>query len=200
MATSDRPSARFRSATEFPKTIDHLSHSDASSFYCEMRECLIFTNRSRSQLMRRNEEHKQSALKLKTDVERLQALVDQLNLKEQTSAKNQQQVIAEFEAEIRLMAAHLDTLSAAFDQVEDIDNPNKAQWGFLAFPGRFLSFVRAVKAIVLWWRDERDDGSNTLPPATARALPDNGTKEEDRQQNPQMYTDPSSIGRSLLDK
>jgi len=71
MTNSDQPLARLRSATEFPKTIEKLSRSEANSLYEEMRACLIFTNRSRAQLLRRNEEHKQSALKLKTDVGRL---------------------------------------------------------------------------------------------------------------------------------
>ena len=50
MATSDQVSARFRSATEFPKTIEGLEGVAADSLYVEMRDCLIFTNRSRAQL------------------------------------------------------------------------------------------------------------------------------------------------------
>jgi hypothetical protein len=59
---STQPSDRFRSATEFPKTIKPLDPSEAEQLYVEMRDCLIFTNRSRAQLLRRNEEHKRNTL------------------------------------------------------------------------------------------------------------------------------------------
>jgi hypothetical protein len=45
---------RFRSATEFPRTLQGLESAEAEKLYLEMRDCLIFTNRSRSQLMRHN--------------------------------------------------------------------------------------------------------------------------------------------------
>ena len=93
MSTSNQPSARFRSATEFPKTVKRLERSEADAMYEEMRDCLIFTNRSRGQLLRRNEEQKQSALKLKTDVQRLQSLINQLKLEKQQQAEGQQQII-----------------------------------------------------------------------------------------------------------
>lgn len=204
MATSDQPSARFRSATEFPKSVDKLGRSDANQLYVEMRECLIFTNRSRAQLIRRNEEHKNSALQLKTDVERLQAAIQQINLEKQQLAESDRLIISSLKDEINPMSRHLDQLAIAFDVVSDVDNQQQTQWSFLAMPGRFFNFMRAVKAIVLWWRedkDEDDSGRTTqvvggLPPQ----LPGGNENNDDRRDHPQMYTDPASQGRSLLDK
>lgn len=205
MPASDPIPARFRSATEFPRAIDNLSHSDANKLYEEMRECLIFTNRSRGQLLRRNEEHKQSTLQLKADVERLQTLINQLKLDKQQLIQDNQIVISELEREIGSMTGHLDRLSAAFDPVsEDLEDTTRMYWSFLHLPKRFLDFLRTVKAIVLSWREESNNDINIdriASPSTPK-LP--GTTEietdGDRKEHPQMYTDPASIGRDLLDR
>lgn len=198
MATSNQSSARFRSATEFPKTVESLEPFEANAVYEEMRDCLIFTNRSRAQLLRRNEEHKQSALKLKTDVQRLQSLINQLKLEKQQQAQGQQQLISNLESEILSMTTHLDQLSDAFNAVADIETETQTQWSFMSLPRRFFEFVRAVKAVVLWWRDERGNeealNSTSPQPLSPEEI------EEDRRERPQMYEDQASIGRSLLDR
>jgi hypothetical protein len=202
MPASEQPSARFRSATEFPKTIDHLSLPEATVLYIEMRECLIFTNRSRAQLVRRNEEHKQSAIKLKSDVERLQGFIAQLSLEKEQLAASNQLIVSELEREINSMASHLNQLSDAFDKVADVENSSQLQWGMLSFPSRFMNFLRAVRAIVLFWRDERGDEGTALPSGQPQ-LPNSPMPEADaadRQERPQMHDDPASRGRSLLDR
>lgn len=202
MATPEQPSARFRSATEFPKSIDRLNSSEAMALYVEMRECLIFTNRSRAQLIRRNEEHKQSAIKLRADVERLQDFINQLGLEKQQLAANNQAIVSQLEREISSMATHLNQLSDAFDKVADIDNSSQLQWGMLSFPSRFLNFLKAVRTIVMFWREEGDSGAEfTAINGSRPQLP--GTSSEaadDRRDRPQMHDDPASRGRSLLDK
>ncbi|MBD2498145.1 hypothetical protein [Nostoc sp. FACHB-280] len=204
MTGQNQPSARFRSATEFPKTVESLSNTEADKLYKEMRDCLIFTNRSRSQLLRRNEEHKQSALRLKTDVERLQVMISQLKLEKEQLASNNRQIVTDLEREIRSMAGYLDKLSDAFDSVSDVDNPEKAHWGYLSTPSRFFKFLGAIKAIVLWWREDKVEETET---PTLKTVPKSylpGEVEvdadEERLEKPQMYTDSASQGRSLLDK
>jgi len=205
MPASDQTPARFRSATEFPRTIDNLNHSDANNLYEEMRECLIFTNRSRGQLLRRNEEHKQSTLQLKADVERLQALINQLKLEKQQLIQDNQIVISELEREIGSMTGHLDRLSAAFEPVsEDLEDTTRMYWSFINLPKRFLDFIRTVKAVVLSWREENNNDTS-IAPITSPSIPKlPGTTEietdSDRKDKPQMYTDPASIGRDLLDR
>ncbi|PSB24784.1 hypothetical protein [Stenomitos frigidus] len=192
MATSKHPTDRFRSATDFPKTVEHLSLSDASQFYVEMRDCLIFTNRSRSQLIRRNEEHKQTISTLQNDAARLEQFIHQLEQDKQTLTQSQQDNITSLKQELGTMSSHLDQISQAFKDVEDIGSP----MGAMAFPGRFNRFWRALKALITWWREENDDfsaGSGTLPPSPTPLNP------EDRQENPQMYSDPASVQRSLRD-
>lgn len=201
MATSKEPSARFRSATEFPKTVENLERAAASEIYTEMRDCLIFTNRSRSQLIRRNEEHKQTALSLKSDTERLQGLINQLSLEKEQINFSNRQIISELQHEMAAMAGHLDELSNAFTTVSDVDNPQQAEWAFLAFPGRFVRFLRAIKAIVLWWRGEQSPAeANSVINVSHTPLPGDPDLERDRRDNPQMYSDPASQGRSLLDR
>ncbi|MBW4635934.1 MAG: hypothetical protein KME30_29855 [Iphinoe sp. HA4291-MV1] len=199
MTTPEQSSSRFRSATEFPKTIDSFSPSEANNLYVEMRECLIFTNRSRSQLIRRNEEHK---LRLKVDVERLQVIINQLKLDKEQLAESNRQIVTDLECEIKLMAGHLEQLSVAFDSVSDIENPNQAQWSYLAFPNRFFKFLRAIKAIVLWWREEKGEGAELtqVTDISQSHLPGEVNVDEERRERPQMYTDSASQGRSLLDR
>lgn len=206
MATSKEPAARFRSATEFPRTIENLDQTKANDLYTEMRECLIFTNRSRSQLVRRNEQHKQTALSLKSDIERLQGLINQLSVEKEQITANNRQIISELQQEMGTMVGHLDQLSDVFDIVADVDNPQQAEWSILAFPGRFTRFLRAIKAIVLWWREEQNpednspDRANQTISVSHTPLPNDPTLEQDRRDNPQMYSDPASEGRSLLDR
>jgi hypothetical protein len=150
--------------------------------------------------VRRNEEHKQSALKLKVDVERLQGLIKQLTTEKQLVEQNKQSVIAALEREIGSMATHLDQLSDAFDKVADIESMPQGQWGFLALPSRFFSFLRAVKAIVTFWREESGDSSNAKVEGSTTPAISGETDEAARKDQPQMYDDPASINRSLLDR
>jgi methyl-accepting chemotaxis protein len=191
MATSNHPTERFRSATDFPKTVEHLSASDVSQLYVEMRDCLIFTNRSRSQLVRRNDEHKQTVVTLRSDVAPFQQLVSQLAQEKQVLTQNNQDVVAALEQELNTMTSHLDQISQAFKEVEDIGSP----MGAMAFPSRFNRFWRALRALITWWREENDGvNSGALPPASSLSL-----NQEDRQEKPQMHSDPASVQRSLRD-
>lgn len=197
---SKLPSDRFRPATDFPKTIVDLGKEDATQLYVELRECLIFTNRSRAQLLRRNVEHKNNALQLKEDVQRLQGLIHQLTAEKRQLAASSQAVVAELEEEMTLMGSHLDRLSDAFETVAEVEAMEQAQWSFLALPARFFRFLRTVKAIVSWWQDERNpELSSNLEPSETQ-LPGQLDTESDRRENPQMYTDQASQGRSLLDR
>ncbi|XGV94561.1 MAG: hypothetical protein ACAF41_17630 [Leptolyngbya sp. BL-A-14] len=193
VAKAKEPTDRFRSATDFPKTVEHLNASDVNQLYVEMRDCLIFTNRSRSQLIRRNEEHKQTVATLQSDIVRFQQLIQQLAQEKQALAQNKQDVITALEQEVTTMSSHLEQISQAFRDVEDIGSP----MGAMAFPVRFNRFWKALRALITWWREENDDlviGSGTSPAASS--LP---SKQEDRQEKPQMHSDPASVQRSLRD-
>jgi len=195
-------SARFRSATEFPKAVDSLDREKVDALYQEMRECLIFTNRSRAQLIRRNEEYKTKTGLLKEDIQRLQTMVHQLATDKQQIAQSNQRVIQELESEMQKMASHLDELSFAFDGMPDIDNAAQSQWSFVSMPNRFFRFLQAVRSIVMWWREDRPESS---PPLPAPVQPTLASGEEvniddDRRERPQMYSDQASINRSLLDQ
>lgn len=189
---------RFRSATEFPKTVQDLDSEQADALYREMRDCLIFTNRSRAQLVRRNEEHKAKAGLLKEDIHRLQGMIHQLANEKQLLAEEKQSIIQTLETEMMTMASHLDELSGAFDGMADIES-SQSPWSLVASPNRFFRFLNAVKAIVMWWRDER---SEPLPAASQRtSLPSETVDvEADRRDRPQMHQDQASINRSLLDR
>jgi len=181
----NQSSARFRSATEFPKTIDGLNNNEVDILYREMRDCLVFTNRSRSQLLRRNKEHK----------ERMQVLINQLKQEKTEIAEVYRQTVVEMENEIGSMSRYLDQLSTAFDSVSDIENPEQAHWNYLSFPSRFFKLVQAIKSIVLWWREEKTQETVKLPSAVSSSP----LTPEQLQQKPQMSQDPRSIGKSLLD-
>lgn len=201
MATPEKATDRFRSATEFPKSVEQLNRSEVDQLYIEMRDCLVFTNRSRAQLLRRNEEYKQSALQLRTDVKRLQGLIDQLKHEKQQLAIANQQIVLELENELLSMSSHLDDLSKAFEGVADVES-TQSTWGLLAAPNRFFSFLRAVKAIVLWWRDEKGTESSDTRQLSGTISPSLNphAQDADRRDHPHMHTDPASVGRSLLDK
>lgn len=193
--------ARFRSATEFPTTVASLDAAAANDLYAEMRECLIFTNRSRAQLMRWNNQHKQDKLELKEKVNRLHDMISQLNVEKQNLTQRNQQIVSELESEISSMATHLDRLSEAFEPFADIDNIEQSKWSFLALPNRFFKFLQAVKSIVMWWRDDHDLEPPPLAGASNPKLPgDSESEDQDRRDRPQMYSDPASINRSLLDR
>ncbi len=112
-------------------------------------------------------------------------------------AASNQQVVSELTQQITAMAGHLDQLTEAFDGIADITSPA----GFIAQPNRFFRFIQALKAIVLFWREDQDDQFN--PPSLPRSkpsLPEQYGTDTDRRDNPQMYQDSASQGRSLLDK
>ncbi|GAA6620392.1 hypothetical protein [Scytonema sp. NUACC26] len=201
MTTPKESSARFRSATEFPKTVESLPHSEANKLYEEMRDCLIFTNRSRAQLIRRNEEYKQSAIRVKTDLERLQSMISQLKQEKEQLAENNRQIVSELERELSSMVGQMDRLSEAFDSVSDVENAEQVYWGTLASPSRFMKFLKAIKTIVIWWREDKgvDEKVNKLSLTSSSRFANNVDPNEQREK-PQMYTDPASIGRNLLDK
>lgn len=204
MAQSEKSTARFRSATEFPQSVQELERAEANALYVEMRDCLIFTNRSRSQLMRWNQTYKEKTTLLQEDKQRLQGIISQLTVDKQLITQKDQDIIQALEAEMATMSSHLDELSGAFNDIADIETAEQSKWGFMAAPSRFFRFLRAVKAIVLWWRDERsdDDGSAAFSAKPdAPALPGEIVDEDqDRLDRPQLYSDQASVNRSLLDR
>lgn len=202
MAKPNLPADRFRSATDFPKTVNHLDRPELDALYLEMRDCLIFTNRSRAQLIRRNQEHKDKTGLLKEDVTRLQGMIQQLSREKQQTVQQNLEIIQALEAEMASMVSHLDELSGAFDTIADIETAEQAQRTFFTMPARLFRFMRAVKAIVLWWRSDRSESLPPLTPNPHPSLPPTAgvDEDEDRRERPQMYTDPASINRSLLDR
>lgn len=204
--------ARFRSATDFPKGIEDLETEAANQLYAEMRDCLIFTNRSRAQLIRRNEEHKNKAIALRSNVDRLQSMIERLKQDKQALARDQQAIIAELEEEMIGMSQHLDQLSDAFSPIEGWADPDTGQFQFMAIPQRLFTFLRTVKNIVLAWRGDDGRGSSQpraiAPSRGGPSLSDGAhgnaltadEEEQDRRDRPQMYEDQASINRSLLDR
>jgi predicted nuclease with TOPRIM domain len=140
MSKSDAPTGRFRSATEFPKTIRTLDRVEAETLYEEMRDCLIFTNRSRSQLVRRNEEHKAKTGLLKEDVQRLQGMIRQLTSEKQQIAQDNQDIIQALEVEMTTMAAHLDELAFAFGDMDNLETAGQMQQDLWLRPCVFSGF------------------------------------------------------------
>ncbi|NEO34657.1 MAG: hypothetical protein F6K36_30580 [Symploca sp. SIO3C6] len=199
-SSKKEPNARFRSATEFPKTVESLDLSDANTLYMEMRECLVYTNRSQAQLRRWNNQHKKDKLQLKETTVRLQSMIQKLTAEKQQLTAEHQELVSNLEVEITTMGTYLDRLSEAFEPFSDIDTPEQTKWHFVSLPGRFFQFLRAVRSIVMWWRDE-----NELPAAKekeeAAQLPLSQTDvDNDMRDRPQMYSDPASVNRSLLDR
>jgi hypothetical protein len=129
---------------------------------------------------------------LRDDLSRLQFQIDRLNLEKQELTQSNQEVISELHLEIGIMTKHLDHLSKVFEDVEGIDNA----MGVMAIPGRFARFWQALKALIIWWREEQgyELGYAKKLSATTRDV------EFDRLENPQMNTDPASIQRSLRDQ
>lgn len=191
--STESSTARLRSATEFPKALEQLNPAEANQLYVELRDCLIFTNRSRSQLIRRNEEHKQSVLSLRGDMMRLQSLISQLNLEKQDLLNDRQTVVTDLGHELNVMTSHLEQLAIAFEDVKDVNGA----MGAMAIPGKFAKFWQALKALIVWWHDEHGDepsATNSLTPK-----PTQPELESDRRDRPQMHTDPASIQRAERD-
>ncbi|NJM96253.1 MAG: hypothetical protein HC800_02745 [Phormidesmis sp. RL_2_1] len=90
MASLAPDTARFRPATDFPKEIRTIEPDQANALYVEMRDCLIFTNRSRAQLVRRNTEHKEKTLALRSHINTLQSLIEQLKAQKQNQIQEQE--------------------------------------------------------------------------------------------------------------
>lgn len=199
MASSTSGTARFRSATDFPKSIQEMERPQGESLYQEMRDCLIFTNRSRAQLTRRNSEHKDKTLALREKISHFQSLIDQLQNQKQAQLQQKESIINQLAAEMAEMHSQMGLLSEAFDAVGDPESEMQRHWGQISFPQRFLRLIKAVKALMQWWHSQDDD----------RDLPESGSPvvtidpEDDRQNrrdHPQLYSDQASINRSLLDK
>ncbi|MEO1401939.1 MAG: hypothetical protein AAFV72_11915 [Cyanobacteria bacterium J06635_1] len=208
MASSAHNTARFRSATEFPKSIQSLERERADNLYEEMRDCLIFTNRSRAQLIRRNAEHKDTTLQLRSRIKHFQSLIDQLQNQKQAQLQEKEVLITQLATEMAEMGSQLDTLSEAFDAVGDPEVMVKQHWGYVSFPSRFMRLIKAVKALMQWWKRQDDDhtslDNNALNNGSPPALSSEGmgaeVDEQDKRDRPQMYTDQASINRSLLDR
>jgi hypothetical protein len=193
---------RFRPATDFPKDVSRLQRAELERIYLEMRECLVFTNRSRGQLLRRNEEHKQTSLQLRADVAKLQGSIQKLAQEKQQLAASSQALLQGMEQELMAMGKRLDTLSSAFDAVADVETADRMQWSFLTLPQRFLNFLNAVRSIVNWWREEQSieatPSSPALPSKTHKLTPEE--EAQHRRDHPEQYTDVASVQKSLLDR
>ena len=195
--TSASNAARFRPATDFPKDIKTLEKAQADAMYEEMRACLIFTNRSRGQLIRRNAEHKGNVTELKSRIENLQGLINQLQVEKQGQLQSREAVIAQLANEMEEMSGQLNTLSHAFDAVGDIETEAQNQWGRLLFPNRIMRLLSAVKSLMQWWRtQDNSEFEDTRSPAELVGDAD----EQDKRDHPERYTDQASINRSLLDR
>ncbi|KPQ35476.1 MAG: Baculovirus polyhedron envelope protein, PEP, C terminus [Phormidesmis priestleyi Ana] len=194
MAASTTDTQRFRSATDFPQQIQTLEREQANALYAEMRECLIFTNRSRAQLVRRNTEHKDKTLQLRDKIGNLQGLINQLQTQKQTQLAEREAIITQLAGEMQEMDAQLNTLSQAFDAVGDVESEAQSQWGRLLFPKRILSLLKAVKALMQWYKKDE------TPEITGGAIEIEVIDEEHRRDYPHQYTDQASINRDLLDR
>ena len=189
--------ARFRSVSDFPKSIDTLERTEADALYAEMRSCLDFTNRSRGQLLRRNTEHKDKALMLKSKIDTLQGLIDQLQVQKQNQLQESESIIAQLAIEMEDMSGQLNTLSQAFEAVGDLEDEAQPQWGRMLLPNRIMRLLAAVKSLMQWWRtQENSEFEDRSSPAELVGNAD----AQDRLDHPERYTDQASINRSLLDR
>lgn len=198
MTSLSPDTARFRSATDFPKDIRETEREQANALYTEMRDCLIFTNRSRAQLVRRNAEHKDKTLTLRTKIDGLQGLINQLQAQKQTQVQEREAIIAQLAGEMTEMSTQLDTLSDAFDSVGDVASEGEAHWGHLMFPNRIMRLLQAVKSIMQWWKKQDDrQVEGTGHPVE---LINGEASEQDKRDHPERYTDQACINRDLLDR
>ncbi|MGB3766603.1 MAG: hypothetical protein WA947_08585 [Phormidesmis sp.] len=196
--TASTDNARFRSATDFPKNIQELDSMQASSTYEEMRDCLIFTNRSRAQLLRRNSEHKETTLQLRDRLTHFQNLIDQLKNQKQAQLIEKEALINQLAEEMTEMSTQLGVLSNAFNEVGDVEAEAQTHWGQLVFPARIVRLLRAVRSVMLWW-NQRDGQSLPEDSDVVEIVHANAT-EADKQDQPQMHSDQASTGRYLLDR
>jgi hypothetical protein len=196
MTASSQNAARFRPATDFPKTVSTLAPEEVVGLYDEMRECLLFTNRSRGQLIRRNSEHKEKTIALRSCITTLQGLIDQLQSQKQSQLQENQAIIAQLASEMREMDGQLNTLSQAFDAVGDIESEAQNQWGRLLFPMRIMTLLKAVRSLMQWYK--KDDKPTLGPDATIVEV--STVDEQHRRDYPEQYTDQASINRDLLDR
>ncbi len=190
--------ARFRSVTDFPKNIQTVEPEQANALYEEMRDCLIFTNRSRAQLVRRNTEHKGKTLALRSNIDTLQGLINQLQTQKQAQVQEREAIIAQLAGEMTEMSTQLDTLSEVFDSVGDVASEGETHWGRLMFPTRIVKLLQAVKAVMQWWKTQ--DDSQIEETGRPVQLIDGAADEQDKRDYPERYTDQASINRSLLDR
>ncbi|AZB73350.1 hypothetical protein [Synechococcus elongatus] len=187
-AQATNSSARFRPASDFPRSIAGMEQVKAEAIYAELRDCLVFSNRSRGQLNRRNQEYKNKAMQLQSDVQRLRSLIQKLEVDKIQLEASKQQVITELQAEFATVSQHLDELSSAFDEIQDFEEMLKTPLGLMANPSRFIQFLRKIASIVRFWR-QPDPAQPTL-----------ADTEQDRRDRPQMYEGPAENGRALLDR
>ena len=201
MAASASNTARFRSATDFPKDIQTLEKEAILLTYAEMRECLIFTNRSRAQLIRRNTEHKEKTDHLRQTVAHLQGLINQLQTQKQSQLQAREEIIAQLGSEVTEMTHQINQLSDAFEAVGDLEAEAQTHWGHLMFPSRIVKLLQAVKSLMQWWHRQDDsptlNGSNDDNTLAAEVTM---IDEEHRRNYPHLYTDQASINRDLLDR
>jgi hypothetical protein len=194
MATSSPQPNRFRPATDFPQQISTLEREDADSLYVEIRKCLIFTNQSRGQLIRRNTEHKDKALKLRGDLGHLQGLIDQLQAQKQMQLAEKETIIAQLAEQMMEINEQIGTLSEAFDAVGDVEGEAQAQWGRLLFPTRIMRLLKAVKALMQWYK--KDEPASLSDGVIEIDIID----EQHRRDYPHQYTDQASINRDSLNR
>jgi hypothetical protein len=194
MASGTPHAQRFRPATDFPQQVRTLKRQQADNLYEEMRACLIFTNKSRGQLIRRNTEYKDKTLQLRDSVSSLQCLINQLQTQKQAQLAEREDIIAQLAGEMKVMDAQLNTLSEAFDAVGDVEAEAQNQWGRILFPSRIMNLLRAVKALMQWYK--RDDNPELPGEPTENNLVD----EQHRRDYPHQYTDQASINRDSLNR
>lgn len=185
---------RFRSATEFPQQIQTLEREQAKALYAEMRDCLIFTNRSRAQLVRRNTEHKEKTLQLRGNINHLQSLINQLQMQKQAQLSEREAIIAQLAGEMQEMDAQLSVLSEAFDAVGDMESEAQTHWGRLVFPMRIMRLIQAVKALMTWYKKDE------TPEITGAVIYPTRVDEQHKRDYPEQYTDQASVNRDLLDR
>ncbi len=198
MTSLSPDTARFRSVIDFPKNIQTVEPEQANALYEEMRDCLIFTNRSRAQLVRRNAEHKGKTLALRSNIDTLQGLINQLQAQKQTQVQEHEAIIAQLSGEMTEMSTQLDTLSEVFDSVGDVTSEGETHWGHLMFPTRITKLLQAVKAVMQWWKTQ--DDPQIEESGRPVQLIDGAADEQDKRDYPERYTDQASINRSLLDR
>lgn len=202
MAAASSKTARFRSATDFPLKIESLDKEQTALLYAEMRECLIFTNKSRGQLIRRNTEHKDKVVNLRANIIHLQGLINQLQTQKQSQLKDREALIAQLSSEVTDMNTQLNTLSEAFESVGDLEADAETHWGRLMFPQRILKLLQAVRSLMQWWHrqdDSRPLTDNQTTPSLEGAEV-NLIDEQHRRDYPHLYTDQASVNRDLLDR